>query len=537
MRICFWCAAGSVKAVKPWGRFSSSQAAGWVETASAPALPARFPLSLAVNLPLVLPFFHAGFHHDFSEKRFFQRPLRINAHPMKSCGVFTRHSYAHAAQRGKFSRRKLPPPAVACPGYRSGLASGRGLEQASGRTRSQVTMRFCIAPRKLAAAAASVSLVASHPDRSVMANDTTSPTWQRWREAAPAVPDFQPPATLKTWQAQRPKIRAQLWQLLGELPPRPKRLAVRTLSREDRGEFFLEKFQFDNGAGDTVPGYLLLPKPSGAGLRPVTVPPTIPVGEASSLPTSKRSPAILYCHWHGGQYDVGKEELFRTNATPVPAGPELAKRGFVVIAVDACGFGERNGQGPGGPAEKGGAGEMTASKFNLWVGRTLWGMMLRDDLLALDYLCSRPEVDTNRLGVTGISMGATRTWWLMALDERLKAGVAICCLTRYQNLIAAEELKAHGIYYFVPGLLNHFDTEAVVALAAPRPLLFQSGELDGSSPIEGIRVIESKVAKLYRLYGKDDQFRSTIYPGVGHLYTPETWEKTLAWLEAKLGNP
>jgi len=161
------------------------------------------------------------------------------------------------------------------------------------------------------------------------------------------------------------------------------------------------------------------------------------------------------------------------------------KQGYVVIAIDAYCFGERNGAGPGGPAEKGAAGEMTASKFNLWAGRSALGNDRRDDLMALDYLCSRPEVDTARVGVTGISMGATRTWWVMALDERLKAGVAVCCLTRYQDSSPART-KHHGIYYFVPGMLNHFDTEAVVALAAPRPLLFQSGETDGGSPVEGI---------------------------------------------------
>jgi len=346
----------------------------------------------------------------------------------------------------------------------------------------------------------------------VMAQPTNPPAWQRWLEAAPPVPEFKPATTLKAWRKQRAEVRDRLWQLLGKLPRRPKQPAVQTLSRDDRGDFFLEKFQFDNGAGDIVPGYLLLPRSP-----------------------AKKSPAILYCHWHGGQYDVGKEELFRTNAVPVPAGPTLARRGFVVIAVDASGFGERNGRGPGGPGEKSGAGEMTASKFNLWLGRTLWGMMLRDDLVALDYLCARPEVDARRVGVTGISMGATRTWWLMALDERLKAGVAVCCLTRYQDLIAAGNLRAHGIYYFAPGLLNHFDTEAVVALAAPRPLLFQSGELDAGSPVQGIRVIESKVSKLYALHGAAENFQSRIYPGVGHVYTPEMWERTLAWLERHLG--
>ena len=177
---------------------------------------------------------------------------------------------------------------------------------------------------------------------------------------------------------------------------------------------------------------------------------------------------------------------------------------------------------------------MTASKFNLWLGRSLWGMIVRDDLIALDYLCSRPEVDSNRIGVTGISMGATRSWWLMALDERLQTGVAVACLTRYQNLIAAEALKAHGIYYFVPDLLNHFDTEAVVALLAPRPVLLMNGDQDASSPVDGIRDIESVVGRAYALYGKAGEFQSVVYPGQGHVYTPEMWAKTLNWMDARL---
>jgi dienelactone hydrolase len=244
-----------------------------------------------------------------------------------------------------------------------------------------------------------------------------------------------------------------------------------------------------------------------------------------------KAPAILYCHWHGGEYEIGKEELFQAKHTPEPPGPTFAKRGFVVLGIDAYCFGERNGRGPGGPDEKGAAGEMTASKFNLWVGRTLWGMMLRDDLMALDYLASRPEVDARRLGVMGMSMGATRAWWLMALDERLKTGVAIACLTRYHNLIEHEMLKAHGIYYFVPHLLNHFDTEAVIALIAPRPALFLNGGADGGSPEDGIHAIEDAVRPAYRLYDKVDSLQSAVYPGQGHVYTLEMWAKSLAWMD------
>lgn len=341
--------------------------------------------------------------------------------------------------------------------------------------------------------------------------ETNQSTATRWLAKAEVAPPFGVPPSKAAWEEQRPQIRARLWELLGKLPPRPKVPRVDTLSREDRGDYLVEKFQFDNGAGAIVRGYLLLP-----------------------AKLSGKAPGILFCHWHGGDYEIGKEELFQTRHMPEAPGPALARRGFVVVGIDAYCFGERNGQGPGGPTETNRDGEMTAAKFNLWVGRTLWGMILRDDLMALDYLASRPEVDAGRLGVTGISMGATRTWWLMAMDERLKAGVAVACLTRYQNLIQHESLKVHGIFYFVPNLLNYFDTEAVVTLIAPRPVLFQTGDQDAGSPVDGIRVIESVVRPAYRLYGRESDFQSLIYPGLGHVYTPEMWAKTLAWLEQHL---
>ena len=185
----------------------------------------------------------------------------------------------------------------------------------------------------------------------------------------------------------------------------------------------------------------------------------------------------------------------------------------------------------GAIGDKGGAGELSASKFNVWAGRTLWGVIVRDDLMALDYLCSRPEVDAVRIGVTGISMGSTRAWWIMALDDRPRAAVCIACMTRYQELIAHGMIKAHGIYYFVPGMLKHFDAEAVIACAAPRPMLFQTGDKDGGSPVDGVRTLGEIVSKVYALHGNTDHFENVIYPGVAHVYLPEMWAKTVAWMD------
>ncbi len=334
---------------------------------------------------------------------------------------------------------------------------------------------------------------------------------RNWIEAANLAPDFRVASSREAFEKQRAETRATLWSLLGKLPPRPAVPVVRTREREDRGSHWVERFEFDNGAGATVPGVLLVPKV----LR-------------------GKAPAILWNHWHGGQYDRGKSELFQTNHTPELPGETLVGRGYVVLAIDAYCFGERNGRGPGGPAELGGAGELTAAKFQLWAGRTLWGMIVRDDLMALDYLCSRPEVDPQRIGVTGISMGATRTWWLMALDDRPRAAVAVCCLTRYRDLLEAEMLKAHGIYYFVPGMLSHFDTEAVIASIAPRPFLSLAGAEDTGSPPVGIRKIEESARPAWQLYDRANAFRSVIYPQVGHVYTPEMWREMLRWFADRL---
>ena len=329
---------------------------------------------------------------------------------------------------------------------------------------------------------------------------------------AQVTPQFNSPRDLKAWPEAKAAIRSELNRLMGELPPPPRPLEVKTLFKENTNGFILEKFEFKNGAGATVPGYFC--RPSGA---------------------RGKLPCILYCHWHGGQYDNGKEELLRAQHTPAMPAAAFTARGYAVAGIDAYAFGERSGQGPGGPSERGGAEEASLSKLNLWLGRTLWGMIVRDDRLLLDYICSRPEVDSSRIGVTGISMGSTRSWWLMALDDRIKAGVGVACLTRYQNLIEHRKLAAHGIYYYVPGILRRFDMEAVVALIAPRPMLFLTGDQDDGSPADGLRIIEEKVRPLYKLYGKDADFESVIYPGVGHVYLPEMWERMLGWMDQHLG--
>jgi hypothetical protein len=250
-----------------------------------------------------------------------------------------------------------------------------------------------------------------------------------------------------------------------------------------------------------------------------------------------KRPAVLYHHYHGNRYGQGKEEVLIKAFAHWPGGhglitgEELVRAGYLVLCIDAYGFGERQAQGPAGEEEKGAAAEASLFKTFAWQGRTLWGMMVRDDLLALEYLATRPEVDPQRIAAMGMSMGSTRTWWAAALDERIQVAVSVACLTRYQNLIAKGHLRYHGIYYYVPNMLREkIDTESVVGLIAPRQHLTLTGTDDCGSPVDGVRIINGFQERLYGLYGRPDRFRGVVYPGVAHVYTPEMWEETLRWL-------
>ncbi len=318
------------------------------------------------------------------------------------------------------------------------------------------------------------------------------------------------PKTLAEWNAQRAKVKAIVVRSLGELPPRPSPLKVRTIRIDRRDGYTIEKFVFHNSVDSEVPGYIAIPA-KRAGPRP----------------------AILTMHGHGSS----KDNMFGYEPTSQDVAELLARRGYVVIGIDNYFNGERKGKGPAGDMEvmaRNSDQEMSLFKLNLWLGRTLWGMMLRDEQIALDYLISRPEVDASRIGAQGMSMGSTRSWWLGAIDDRIKAVVGVACFTRYEDLIAIRALRAHGIYYFVPGILKHFDSEGVMALLAPRPFLALTGDRDAGSPPEGMKKLEAILSRFYKLCGKPGQFQSVIYPETGHVYNDDMKKRMVAWFDKHL---
>lgn len=236
---------------------------------------------------------------------------------------------------------------------------------------------------------------------------------------------------------------------------------------------------------------------------------------------------MLYIHWHAGMYGLGKEQLVRGVEQQPAYAPVCAEKGIVTLAIDSWCFGERQHEADGH------TGEEDAFKLMLWRGQVLYGMMLFDELRALDYLANRAEVDPQRLGVLGMSMGATKAWWLAALDQRVKLCMDVCCLTDYEELIKAHSLKEHGIYYYVPSLLKHFQTAQINELIVPRAHLSVNGRFDVLTPPAGVEKIRDYLLPLYRERGKEQACHIELFD-CKHVELPEMRKLILGWMDRYL---
>ena len=143
---------------------------------------------------------------------------------------------------------------------------------------------------------------------------------------------------------------------------------------------------------------------------------------------------------------------------------------------------------------------------------------------AVDMLASRDEVDEQRLGCYGHSMGSTHTWLVGPWEPRLKCLVGNCCLPTYSAIHRTKLL--HCFPNFVPGWYRHGDTPDIAGLIAPRALHLNLGETDGGSPIAEARAGCERIAKIYAAAGVPDQFSYFIEPETGHVLSKSMWQKT-----------
>lgn len=285
--------------------------------------------------------------------------------------------------------------------------------------------------------------------------------------------------TLDQWQQIRPKRYAQYLEMMGlvDVPvegPRPP-LNVNIVGTIQQSGYRIEKLWYESLPQLYVPANLYIPD----GI-------TQPV------------PAILYVCGHARTQKVRYQAHAR----------RFAELGFVCLIIETIQWGEVRGDHWG----------CYARGWFHWYSRgyTPGGVEAWNGMRGLDLLCNRPEVDADRLGVTGISGGGTQTWYVAAADPRIKAAATVCGTSTVKSQVFQRTLDGH-CDCMMP--INTFrqDFHDLGALIAPRPLMIASANRDGLNAIEAVRDVYFHTKAIYELYGQADHLLLVETPG-GHSY-------------------
>lgn len=319
------------------------------------------------------------------------------------------------------------------------------------------------------------------------------PDWfARYYAAHPPLLRFQATSRAE-WATWRARLRAKLWELLGSWGDEERvALNPRVVEVQEEDVYRREKLVYNTAPGITAVAYLLIPK-------------------GPALPR----PAVLCPPGHG----AGKEAVAQ-KGTPQDYGVRYAEAGFVALAPEHIGFGERQELDRGDP-QKGY--RLTNLKLQL-LGRTIIGLRLWDLQRALDLLQSRPEVLPDRIGCAGLSLGGEMTLYLAALDERVRVAVISGFLNTFRHTFFAVE---HCNCGYVPGILSYAEMGDIAALIAPRPLLVEAGKRDAGFPLEGAVEGYAIARRAYELLGMPERCDIEVFDG-GHAFSGR---KSLPWME------
>jgi dienelactone hydrolase len=162
-------------------------------------------------------------------------------------------------------------------------------------------------------------------------------------------------------------------------------------------------------------------------------------------------------------------------------------------------------------------------------GITWSGVMFLDDIHTVDYLVTRPEVDPNRIGCCGLSVGGFRSAHLAGLDPRIKAAVVVGWMSTYGSMLQ-EKLTSIGFMKVVPGLYQYMDLPDVVSLNVPGGLMVIHGSKDGLFTADGVCAAFDKIAAVYAKAGVPERFQGVTYDGP-HEFNTQMQEKAFAWLD------
>jgi len=306
--------------------------------------------------------------------------------------------------------------------------------------------------------------------------------------------------TLDDWNAKRIVYRQQLFEMLG-LDPFPARtpLKAAVTGTADHEQFTVEKLHFQSLPGLYVTANLYIPKN-----------------------LDKPAPTILYVCGHG---NVKKDNIsYGSKVSYQRHGAWFARHGYVCLTIDTLQLGEIEGIHHG------------TYRYNMWWwnsrGYTSAGVEAWNCIRALDYLETRKEVDATRIGVTGRSGGGAYSWWIAALDERIKVAVPVAGITDLQNHVIDGCVEGHCDCMFIVNTYR-WDYPMVAALVAPRPLLISNSDKDTIFPLDGVGRVHQKVREIYRLYGAEDKLGLQITEGP-HKDTQELRVHAFVWFNRHL---
>ena len=294
-------------------------------------------------------------------------------------------------------------------------------------------------------------------------------------------------------------FRAKLLACLGGPWPDPPPLRPTLRESTQKDGYRIESVTYEAEPDDAIPALLLIPD-----------------GVSASHP----APAVAVWHQHNGEWHLGKSEPAGLVGNPMHhTGVALVKEGYVVLCPDALCFEERQ------DAQLK-AGDFERYEFLRYVvaGKCMAWKNILDMRRAMDYLCSRPEVQPQRIGCYGHSMGSTHVWLVGPWEPRLRCLVGNCCLPTYKAIHKHHIL--HCFPNFVPGLFAFGDTPDIAALTAPRRLHLNFGEQDTGSPIEEVRAGVERITAAYAQQNASDNFSFFIEPNTGHVLSDTMWGKT-----------
>lgn len=299
------------------------------------------------------------------------------------------------------------------------------------------------------------------------------------------------------WQSWRgelfPKVKASLGKMSESVPLNPQVLAEWL---EDG--IIKQRVVFDVEQGLSAVAYVFRPDNAGGKL-----------------------PAILACHGHGpygkdAVMGISTESDRKSNIETAnyDYGLQMAKAGFITIAIDWRGFGERDDTQKPFFRNMGNRDicNLHYIRANL-LGMIVLGMDVHDGKCAMDYLCGLDYVDNDRIGCMGLSFGGTMTTWMTIMDERIKAADIIC----YSDMFEQFAFKAINFCgsQITPGLFDLCNVPDLQGLIAPRPLLIEIGSYDECFKVDSAMECFRELSKIYQAAGASDKLELDLFEG-GH---------------------